>query len=130
MRHRLGVAYGFSSESRGGQTEITLLGAGLKRFFVQPGSINEVVEDHARRNEQKLAMSGRNQRHLFVLFHYSSPEGWNAFMEQRKPPDLPPQLPEAITTAWVALPSGRTLPFGSSPVVWRVHRAGRWEVLL
>jgi hypothetical protein len=130
LRRRLGVMNGFSFVPRGEQPKITLVGPAPKRFFVQPGSINEVVEDHAWRNEKKLAQSGCDERHLFVLFDFTSPEGWNAFMEQRTPPDLPPQLPAAITTAWVAWPTGRTLPAGSSPVVWRVHRASRWEVLL
>jgi len=78
------------------------VGPASARFFVQPGSINEVVEEHARRNEKKFALSGCDERHLFVLFDFTSPEGWNAFMEQREPPALPPQLPEAITTVWVA----------------------------
>jgi hypothetical protein len=127
---QLGVAYGFSFDPRNEQTKITLVGPAPKRAFVQPGSINEVVEDQARRNEQKLALSGCDERHLFVLFDFTSPEAWHAFIEQRKPPDPSPQLPEAITTAWVALPTGWTLPIGSNPIVWRVHRAGRWEVML
>jgi hypothetical protein len=126
--HRLGVSHGFNA--RRGPPKINIVSPGTARHWIQPESINKVVEDHARRNEEKLAASGTDQRHLFVLFDFTSPEGWQAFMEQRQPPDLPPLLPEAITTVWTAWPMGRTLPFGSSPVVWRVRRAGRWEVLL
>jgi hypothetical protein len=130
MRRRLSVAYGFSYRPRSQQPRITVIGPAPKRFFVQPESINKVVEDHARRNEKKLILSGCDERHLFVLFDFTSPEGWNAFMEQRKPPELAPRLPEAITAVWAAWPMGRTLPIGSSPVVWRMRRVGRWEVLL
>jgi hypothetical protein len=127
---RLGVAHGFSFNARSEPPKINIVGPAPARHFIQPESINKVFEEHARRNEKKLALSGCGERHLFVLFDFTSPEGWNAFMEQRKPPELPPSLPEAITTVWAAWPSGRTLPVGSSPVVWRVRRAGRWEVLL
>jgi hypothetical protein len=127
---RLGVAHGFSYEPRGTHPRITLVGPAPAQYFIQPESINKVVEDHARRNATKLALSGCEERHLLVLFDYTSPEGWHAFQEQRDPPELPPRLPEAITTVWAALPIGRTLPFGSRPVVWRVRRGGRWEMLL
>jgi hypothetical protein len=121
---QLGVAHGFSSDPVGKQPRITLVGPAPARFFVQLESINRVVEDHAQRNEKKLARSGCDERHLFVLFDFTSPEGWNAFVEQREPPELPPQLPEAITTVWTAFVEWNRL------VVWRVRRAGRWEVLL
>jgi hypothetical protein len=133
MLRGLGVAHGFSFNAGSEPPKVTLYGPAPARYFIQPestNSINKVIEDHARRNGNKLALSGHDERHLFVLFDFTSPEGWNAFMEQRKPPDLPPLLPEAITTVWAAWPVGRTLPIGSSPVVWRVRRAGRWEVLL
>jgi hypothetical protein len=128
--HRLGVAHGISFNPGREPPKITLLGPAPARHFIQPKSINEVVEDHARRNEMKLGPSGCDERHLFLLFDFTSPEGWNAFVELGKPPELPPRLPEAITSVWAAWPMGRTLPIGSSPVVWRVQRAGRWEVLL
>jgi len=121
---RLGIAYGLSSPPAREQPRITLVGPAPTRFFVQPESINMVVEDHARRNEKKLALSGCDQRHLFVLLDFTSPEGWNAFMEQGEPPELPPRLPEAITAVWVAS------DLRGRPVVWRVRRAGRWEVLV
>jgi hypothetical protein len=120
----LGVAHGLSYDPAGKQPKITLVGPAPARSFIQPESINEVIEDHARRNEKKLALSGCDQRHLFVLFDFTSPEGWNAFMEERHPPELPPQLPEAITTVWAAFIAW------DRPIVWRVHREGRWEVLL
>jgi hypothetical protein len=129
LLRRLGVSHGVSFDARSEPPTITIV-PDLTRHFVPPDSINRVVEEHARLNEKKFALSGCDERHLFVLFDWSSQEGWNAFMEQGKPPELPPRLPEAITTVWAAWPSGRTLPIGSSPVVWRVRRGGRWEVLL
>ena len=126
---RLGVSHGFSFNARSEPPTIKIVGPAPAPHFIQPESINKVIEDHARRNEQKLALSGCDERHLFVLFDFISPEGWSAFIEQRKPPELPPRLPEAVTTVWAAWPIG-TSPFGGYPIVWRVRRAGRWEVLL
>lgn len=128
---QLGISHGVSFiNARREPPKINIVSPGTARHWIQPESINKVVEGHARRNEQKLALSGCNERHLFVLFHFTSPEGWNAFVEQGEPPETPPRLPDAVTTAWAAWPMGRNGPFGSSPVVWRVRRAGRWEVLL
>jgi hypothetical protein len=97
MRHGfstgLGVAHGISFNPGREPPKITLLGPAPARHFIQPKSINEVVEDHARRNEMKLGLSGCDERHLFLLFDFTSPEGWNAFMELGKPPELPPRLP-------------------------------------
>jgi hypothetical protein len=132
--HRLGVWHGFSFNARSEPPKITLVGPAPARHFTQPeslDSINKVVEDHARRNEKKLARSGCKERHLFVLFDFTSPEGWNAFVEQGEPPEMPLRLPDAVTTVWAAWPMGRNGPFyGLSPIVWRVRRGGRWEVLL
>jgi hypothetical protein len=131
--HRLGVAHGFSFNAHSEPPKITLVGPAPARHFIQPeslASINKVVEDHARRNEKKLALSGCKERHLFVLFDFTSPEGWNAFVEQDEPPEMPLRLPDTVTTVWAAWPMGRNGPFDASPVVWRVRRGGRWEVLL
>jgi hypothetical protein len=128
---RLGVSLGVSFiDARRGPPRINIVSPGPARHWIQPESINKVVEDHARRNEKKLASSGCKERHLVVLFDFTLPEGWKAFVEQREPPDMPPRLPDAVTTVWVAWLMGRNWPFDASPVVWRVRRGGRWEVLL
>jgi len=128
--HRLGVAHGYSFNARREPPEINIVSPGTARHWIQPESVNKVIEDHARRNEKKLAQSGCKERHLFVLFDFTSPEGWNAFVEQGEPPEMPLRLPDAVTTVWAAWPMGRNGPFDASPVVWRVRRGGRWEVLL
>jgi hypothetical protein len=131
MLRRLGVSHGYSFNARREPPKINIVSPGTARHWIQPESINKVVEDHARRNEKKLALSGCDERHLFVLFDFTSPEGWNAFVEEGEPPEMPLHLPDAVTTVWAAWPMGRNGPFyASPPVVWRVRRGGRWEVLL
>jgi hypothetical protein len=119
----LGVDSGWSSECVSGQPRIRLH-LPVRWWRQQPELVNKVVEDHAQRNARKLARSGCHERHLFVLFDLGEMEAWSVIRDG-EPPEAPPQLPEAVTTAWAA--SNRA---DGSPVVWRVHRAGLWEVLL
>ncbi len=121
---QLGITYGWSSEpAAGGQPKI-VLNLPTHAWFQQPEAVNAVVEDHAERNATKLARSGRQERHLFVLFDLGEVEAWSV-LRDGEPPEAPPRLPEPVTTAWAAghRPDG-------TPIVWRVHRPGRWEVLL
>jgi len=120
VRRQLGVNYGFSREAKDRPRIVVSLP--MDWFFVQPEAVNEAVEDHARRNAVKLARSGLEERHLFVLM-VPPLRAWTALVE-REPPTAPPQLPEAVTTVWAA--SYRQ----GEPVVWRVRRSGCWEVLL
>ncbi len=122
LHQEAGVLSGLSREAKRQQPRIVLH---LPQHWWrhQPETVNRVVEDHARLNETKLVRSGREERHLFVMFDFSEMEAWSALVE-REPPEAPPELPEAITTAWAA-----TYRQGG-PVVWRAHRGSRWEVLL
>jgi hypothetical protein len=95
----------------------------LHWWFATPVAVNQAVERHAA-NAERLARSGRAARHLFVLIEPVSAEAWGALVSGELPKD-PPQLPEAITTAWAA---GYQADGG--PVVWCVHRTGRWEFML
>jgi hypothetical protein len=119
----LGVQSGWSSECVSGQPGIRLH-LPVRWWRQQPELVNRVVEDHAQRNAEKLARSGCDERHLFVLFDLGEMEAWSVIRDG-EPPEAPPQLPEAVTTAWVA--SDRA---DGSPIVWRVRQTGSWEVLL
>jgi hypothetical protein len=39
----------------------------VRGWWQQSEAVNAVVEDHAARNAEKLARSGKSERHLFVL---------------------------------------------------------------
>jgi hypothetical protein len=121
---RLGVGSAYSyPPTGGGQPRITLQ-LPVRAWWQQPEAMNAVVEDHAARNAEKLARSGRAERHLFLLFDSGEAEAWSVMLDGG-PPEASPQLPEAVTTAWVT-----TRRADGDPTVWRVRRAGRWEVLL
>jgi hypothetical protein len=120
---QLGILYAFSREATREQPRI-VLHPPTHAWWEQPEVVNQVVEDHAQRNAAKLAQSGRKERHLFVLFDLGEVEAFTA-LRGSETPEAPPQLPEAVTTAWAA--SHRA---DESPVLWRVRRTGRWEVLL
>jgi hypothetical protein len=120
---RLGVDYGYTYKAADGQPKIRIM-LPMRGWFVRAEAVNEAVERHAELNAAKLARSGCNERHLFMLVASVSMEAWSGLME-REPPEAPPRLPEAVTTAWAAgyRSDGR-------PVVWRARRPGRWDVLL
>jgi hypothetical protein len=122
VRQRLGVDSGWSREAASGQPRI-FLNVPQRWWFQNPETVNAVVEDHAQRNQEKLARSGCAERHLFVLFDFGELEAWSVLRDGELP-EMPPQLPDAVTTVWVA-----TYQQGE-PVVWRVRQDGRWEVLL
>jgi hypothetical protein len=117
------VNIAFSREPAQKQPRIKLHGP-WHGWWQKPEAVNHAVERHASVNAEKLARSGHEERHLFVLIETISFEASSALVA-RKPPENPPKLPEAITTAWVA-----GYGVDEAPVVWRVRRAGRWEVLL
>jgi hypothetical protein len=120
---RLGVDYGYPYEAADGQPKIRII-LPMRWWWTRPEAVNQAVERHAELNAAKLARSGCNERHLFMLVAPVSMEAWSGLME-REPPEAPPQLPEAVTTAWAGgyRSDGR-------PVVWRARRPGRWDVLL
>jgi hypothetical protein len=121
---RLGVDAAYSFPPRDGRPRIRLDLPG-RVWWEQPEAVNAVVEDHAVRNAEKLARSGRAERHLFVLLDSGEEVAWSVMLDD-EPPEAPPQLPEAVTTAWVT-----TTRADGNPTVWRVdRRADRWEVLL
>jgi hypothetical protein len=120
---RLGVDSAYSYPPTGGQPRIWLE-LPVRAWWQQAEAVNAVVEEHAARNAEKLARSGRAERHLFVLFDSGEAEAWSVMLDG-EPPEASPQLPEEVTTAWVT-----TRRADGNPTVWRVRRAGRWEVLL
>ena len=121
---RLGLDAACSFPPRDGRPRI-MLELPERVWWQQPETVNAVVEDHAVLNSEKLARSGRAERHLFVLLDSGQEEAWSVMLDG-EPPEAPPQLPEAITTAWVT-----TTRADGNPTVWRVdRRADRWEVLL
>jgi hypothetical protein len=103
---RLGVDAAYSYPPTGdGQPRIRLE-LPVRAWWQQSEAVNAVVEDHAARNAGKLARSGRAERHLFVLFDSGEAEAWSVMLDGG-PPDASPQLPEAVTTAWVTTAPGR-----------------------
>jgi hypothetical protein len=120
---RLGVGAAYSYPPAGGQPR-NMLELPVRAWWQQPKTVNAVVEDHAARNAEKLARSGRTERHLFVLFDSGEAAAWSVMLGG-EPPEPSPQLPEAVTTAWATCTRA-----DGSPTVWRVRRAGLWEVLL
>jgi hypothetical protein len=120
---RFGVDTGWSYVPVSGRPRIWLE-LPWRAWWQQPETVNAMVEDHAARNAEKLARSGRAERHLFVLLDSGEEEAWSVMLDD-EPPEASPQLPEAVTTAWVT-----TTRADGNPTVWRVRRPGRWEVLL
>jgi hypothetical protein len=120
---RLGVDGAYSYPPKDGEPTIRLE-LPVRAWWQQPEAVSAVVEDHAARNAEKLIRSGRAERHLFVLFDSGEAEAWSVMLDG-EPPEASPQLPEAVTTAWVT-----TRRADGNPTVWRVRREGRWEVLL
>jgi hypothetical protein len=123
MRRNFGVNLTISREPAHKQPRIKLYGP-WHGWSEKPEAVNDAIERHASANAEKLARSGRDERHLFVLIETISFEASSALVARKLPED-PPQLPEAITTAWAA-----GYGVDEAPVVWRVRRTGRWEVLL
>jgi hypothetical protein len=123
VRRELGVDAAFSREPAHQQPKIVLVGPD-DGWGYKPEAVNHAVERHASANAEKLARSGHDERHLFVLIETISFEASSALVSRKLPVD-PPQLPEAITTAWAA-----GYGVDGAPVVWRVRRTGRREVLL
>ena len=69
---------------------------------------------------KKLARSGRAERHLFVLLDSGEEVAWSVMLDG-EPPEASPQLPEAVTTAWVT-----TIPVADGdPTVWQSRRPSR-----
>ena len=123
VRRDLGVNLAFSREPAHKQPKIQLV-APLHGWWEKPEAVNHAVERHASANAEKLTRSAHNERHLFMLIETISFESSSALVARKLPED-PPQLPEAITTAWAA-----GYGVDEAPVVWWVRRTGRWEVLL
>jgi hypothetical protein len=123
VRRALGVHAALSRAAARQPPRIHLLPP-LHWWFATPAAVNQAIERHAPANAETLARSGRAARHLFVLIEPISLEALGALIAGEVPED-PPQLPEAITTAWAA---GYQADGG--PGVWRVHRTGRWEFML
>jgi hypothetical protein len=120
---RLGVGAAYSYPPTDRQPKISLE-VPVRAWWQQPETVNAAVEDHAARNAEKLARSGRAERHLFVLFDSGEAEAWSVMLDGEAP-EPSPELPEALTTAWATCTRA-----DGSPTVWRVRRTVRWEVLL
>jgi hypothetical protein len=117
-RNSIGVDSAISREPAHKQPRIGLVGPS-HWWWEKPEAVNHAVERLASANAEKLARSGRDERHLFVLIEAISFEASSALVGRKLPED-PPQLPEAIATAWVA-----GYGVDGAPVVWRVRRTGR-----
>jgi hypothetical protein len=89
--------------------------------------VNRAVEHEAQKedNRRKLREADADEAHLFVWID-STKEQASVAMSDDCPPQAP-ALPAEVTTAWVALPSGR--PERSARSLWRVTPPGDWEVL-
>lgn len=89
--------------------------------------VNRAVEAEAQKedNRRKLREADADEAHLFVWID-STKEQASVAMSDDAPPAAP-VLPTEITTAWVALPSGR--PERPARSLWRVTPPGDWEVL-
>jgi hypothetical protein len=120
---RLGVDAAYSYRPKSGQPKI-MLELPVRGWWQQSQAVNAVVQDHAVRNAEKLARSGKSERHLFVLLDSGEAAAWSALLDG-DPPKRAPDLPEAVTAAWVT-----TTRADGNPAVWQVRRGGCWEVLL
>jgi hypothetical protein len=120
---RLGVDSAYSYQPKSDQPKI-MLELPVRGWWQQSEAVNAVVEDHDTRNAEKLARSGKSERHLFVLIDSGEAAAWSALLDG-DPPKRVPVLPEAVTAAWVT-----TTRADGNPAVWQVRRGGCWEVLL
>jgi hypothetical protein len=92
-----------------------------------PRAVQEEVERQAHQpdNIQKLERSGKAERHLFIWMDALHP-GWREL--GGPPPSIAPNLPEAITTVWVATEDLDEEGTRWRWAVWRADRTG-WEDL-
>jgi hypothetical protein len=51
------------------------------RWWQLSEAVNAVVEDHAARNAEKLARSGKSERHLFVLIDSGEATAWSTLLD-------------------------------------------------
>ncbi len=74
-------------------------------------------------NQAKLAKAATAERHLFVWVPHDNYLPW-ADLERGQLPTLIPQLPNAITTAWLASRNS-----DNRLVLWRLRPASGWDCI-
>jgi hypothetical protein len=119
--HELGVSAARPWGTRQGP-EARLLVSFTAGFSSDPEKLTELVAMLADRKAKKFAAAEGDERHLFVWLRPTYP-GAEIAMTLLPPPDIRPEIPEAIDVVWLATT-------GSAPTgqrLWRLTQHGGWE---
>lgn len=119
----LGVASGRAIETKGRNTVELTHGPGGGRIAGSVATDAAEREAWKKDNREKLAETGLDKTHLFVLLHPG--EGARGVMNRRPPPDGEPDLPPEIAHLWAA---GKVFN-EQRYVVWRGSRDEPWAQL-
>ena len=108
----------------GGWFAVSLVGGG---GWLDPEALNAAVVKECAANVKKLLSANRDDRHAFIWMDTSNFAAEFALFMNR-PPLSGPNLPDAVSTAWIGLwDPGRTAGSNSS-LLWKAT-AGGWKIL-
>jgi hypothetical protein len=96
-------------------------------FSASSYSFNEVVEGCPAKKADKLRAANADKKHLFIWLRGEAHDNLEFAMATLGGPDAPPNLPDGIDTAWVAI--GPPDPAAPTLSVLRVRPPARWEQL-
>jgi hypothetical protein len=88
-----------------------------------PGLLNDLVVDRARKKVEKLRATEATERHLFIWMDSTYPSAELAFAT--RPPPPAPSIPTDVDVVWLVEPTG----WPNHVRIWRLRRLGEWEVV-
>jgi hypothetical protein len=88
-----------------------------------PGLLNELVVDRAKKKVEKLRAMEATERHLFIWMDSTYPSAELAFATLPPPPA--PSIPKDIDVVWLVEPTG----WPNQVRIWRLRQLGEWEVV-
>jgi hypothetical protein len=88
-----------------------------------PGLLNDLVTDRAKKKVEKLRATEATERHLFIWMDSTYPSAELAFATLPPPPA--PSIPNDVDVVWLVEPTG----WPNHVRIWRLRHLGEWEVV-
>ena len=88
-----------------------------------PGLLNDLVVDCAKKKVEKLRATDATERHLFIWMDSTYPSAELAFATLPPPPA--PSIPKDVDVVWLVEPTG----WPNHVRIWRLRQLGEWEVV-
>ena len=88
-----------------------------------PGLLNDLVVDRAKKKAEKLRATEATERHLFIWMDSTYPSAELAFATLPPPPA--PSIPKDVDVVWLVEPTGCP----NHLRIWRLRQLGEWEVV-